>query len=133
MGNTIIMIGRLGADPEMRYTPSGTPVTNFSLANDVGYGDNKTTVWFRVNCWNKQAEVANEYLAKGNRVQIVGELSERKYTANNGEQRSSLEIRCRELEFVETSGRDEGSGPTSTENRQPAAPVEAEVPDSLPW
>ena len=68
------VLGRAGRDPEMRYTPAGKAVTNLSVAADVGFGDNKKTVWFRVTFWDKLAEVVNQYVTKGNTVYIEGEL-----------------------------------------------------------
>ncbi len=85
MFNQVTALGRLGSDPELRYTPSGTAVANFSLATDVGWCDNKSTVWFRVNAWDKQAEFVNQYLTKGRTVLVVGELSLNEYTTAGSE------------------------------------------------
>tara|TARA_S200002703_G_C3717566_1_gene220441 strand:+ start:17 stop:391 length:375 start_codon:yes stop_codon:yes gene_type:complete len=124
MYNSITALGRLGTDPEMRYTDKGTAVTNFSLATDVGWGDNKQTVWFRVNCWDKMAESANQYLEKGRSVLVVGELSQREYTTQGGETRTSLEVRARDLKFI-----NDGQ-PRTTPN--PSA-TSAESTEELPW
>ena len=70
-----IVYGRAGRDPEMRYTQKGKPVTNLSVAADVGFGDNKKTCWFRVTFWDKLAEVVNTHVGKGDTVYIEGELS----------------------------------------------------------
>jgi single-strand DNA-binding protein len=124
MYNSITALGRLGTDPEMRYTDKGTAVTNFSLATDVGWGDNKQTVWFRVNCWDKMAESANQYLEKGRSVLVVGELSQREYTTQGGETRTSLEVRARDLKFI-------NDGQSQAAPKPAAAPVE--TTEELPW
>lgn len=93
MVNRVILVGRLGRDPEMRYTPGGIPVCSFSVACDSGYGDSKKTVWFRVSAWRRLAETCNEYLAKGRLAYVEGVLSEpRAYQAKDGEWRASLDV-----------------------------------------
>src|SRR5215813_7371309 len=77
--NKIIVVGYLGRDPELRYTPDGTPVCNFSVATTERRKDKSgefrdVTTWFTVNMWGRQAEVANQYLAKGKQVYIEGRL-----------------------------------------------------------
>jgi single-strand DNA-binding protein len=79
MYHTIIIVGNLGKDPEMRYTPSGQAVTNFNVATNRQYTGSdgnqvKETIWFRVSTWGKQAETCNQYLKKGSRVLIEGRL-----------------------------------------------------------
>jgi len=101
MYHKVIAVGRLGRDPEMRYTPQGHPVCNFSVATDVGWGDNKTTVWFRVTAWRKLAETCNQYLKKGRQVLVEGELSEPKpYQGRDNEWRASLNLTAREVRFL---------------------------------
>src|SRR3972149_11971043 len=80
MYHTIIIVGNLGKDPEMRYTPSGQAVTSFSVATSRQYtGQNgqkvKETIWFRVSAWGKQAETCNQYLRKGSKVLVEGRLT----------------------------------------------------------
>ena len=74
MYQKIIIIGNLGRDPEMRYTPEGSPVTSFSVATSRRFGDKEETTWFRVTVWNKQAETCNQYLHKGSKVLVEGRL-----------------------------------------------------------
>jgi len=74
MYQKIILVGNLGRDPEMRYTPDGNPVTSFSVATSRRYGDKDETTWFRVTVWGKQAESTNQYLHKGSKVLIEGRL-----------------------------------------------------------
>ncbi len=104
MFHTIIVAGNIGRDPEMRYTPSGVPVTSFSVATSRQYSNaqgqlTKETIWFRVTCWSKLAEYANNYLKKGHKVLIEGRLvpdpnsgGPRVWTRNDGTSSASFEI-----------------------------------------
>lgn len=117
MYQKLIIIGRLGRDPEMRYTQDGTPVTSFSVATDRQWTDpsgqkQKKTTWFRVSAWRKQAEVCNQYLTKGKMVMVEGELSEPKpYQKRDGTYGANLELRAFAVKFL--SGREDGSGPAA--------------------
>ncbi len=108
-----IVIGHLGRDPEMRYTPTGTPVTSFSIAttrkwtNQNGEQQEKTT-WFRVTCWQKTAETAAQYLKKGSLVLVEGDIDASAYTDREGSPRASLELRVTNLRFM-GSRREEGA------------------------
>lgn len=113
--NKVQIIGNLGADPEMRYTPSGSAVTNFRVAvsrNRRGTDGNMIdeTEWFRVVAWDsgsyKLAEICNEYLRKGHKVYVEGRLQSRKYTDKDGIERTSVEIVATDM--VMLSGREEG-------------------------
>ncbi len=95
--NKVQIIGRLGRDPEMRYTPQGTPVTNFSVATggkwtDRNGNERDDTEWFRVEAWNRLAETCNQYLAKGREVYIEGRLKTRRYTDRDGIERTVVEV-----------------------------------------
>lgn len=103
--NKIIIIGNLGRDPEMRYTPSGAAVTNFSVAVSRNYktadGEQREeTEWFNVSCWNRLAETANQYLSKGKQVYIEGRLKTRSYQDQNGEKRFSLDVTASEMQML---------------------------------
>jgi single-strand DNA-binding protein len=74
MYTKLLIIGNLGRDPEMRYTPGGDPVTTFSVATSRKAGEKDETTWFRVTVWNKQAESCNQYLHKGSKVLVEGRL-----------------------------------------------------------
>ncbi len=101
MHQSITLLGRLGNDPELRYTPSGKPVANLSLAVDKGFGENKKAIWFRVSVWDSQAESCAKYLAKGSTVLIVGELEEpRTYQGKDGQMHASLEVTARQVKFI---------------------------------
>ncbi len=115
MYQRIIIIGRLGRDPEMRYTAQGTPVTSFSVATDRVWTDQsgqrqERTVWFRVSAWRRLAETCNQYLSKGRLVMVEGELQEpTPYQSRDGEWRASLEITARDVKFLGGRG-DAGAG-----------------------
>jgi single-strand DNA-binding protein len=115
--NKIIVIGNLGSDPEMRYTPNGQAVTNFNVATNYRYntasGEQRDeTEWFRVSVFGRQAESCNQYLAKGRKVYVDGRLKSRTYQDRNGETRVSLEITAQDVRFLSTTGGGgEGSGP----------------------
>jgi single-strand DNA-binding protein len=109
--NKVQIIGNLGADPEMRYTPSGTAVTNFRVAvnrNRRGQDGNniEETEWFRVVAWEKLAETCNEYLRKGQQVYVEGRLQSRKYMDKDNIERTSVEIVANEMMML--GGRGEG-------------------------
>lgn len=112
MYQKVILVGRLGRDPEMRYTPDGKPVASFSVATDRHWTDangqrQEKTVWFRVTAWGKQAETCNTYLAKGRQVMVEGELDEpRTYQGKDGTWRASLDVRATNVRFL--GGRAEG-------------------------
>lgn len=113
MYQQLTLIGHLGQQPEMRYTPAGKAFASFSLAvsrkwtNPDGQQQEKTT-WFRVTAWERRAELANQYLTKGSKVLIVGEINEaRPWTDQNGNLRASLEVTALELRFLDNRGRDQ--------------------------
>jgi len=105
MYQQLILIGRLGRDPEMRYTPTGQAVTSFSVATDRVYRDSadqqkKETTWFRVATWGKMAEACNQYLEKGKLVMVVGRVSTQAWKDNNGDARASLEVVASAVKFL---------------------------------
>lgn len=101
-----IGIGNLGNDPEQRFTPGGVPVASFSLAVNRTWTDNEgnrkdKTTWVRVTCWKKQAEIVAQYLTKGSKVMVIGEIEEaRPYTDRDGNQRASLEVTAHTIKFL---------------------------------
>ena len=100
--NKVMIIGHLGRDPEMRYTPSGRPVTTFSVATNRSWstsdGERRTdTEWFNVVAWNKLAEICNQYLTKGQQVYIEGRLQSRRWEDSNGTKHTSVEIVANEM------------------------------------
>ena len=138
--NKIVLIGYLGRDPELRYTPDGTPVCNFSVATTERRKD-KTgefqdhTTWFRVSLFGRQAEVASQYLSKGRQVFIEGTLSQREYTDKEGNARTSLEVRGSDIHFIGSRGDESGAG-SEARPAQSARPTGASGPisdDDIPF
>lgn len=135
MYQKIIIVGNLGRDPEMRYTPSGTPVTNFSVATNRRWTDQQgqpqeETVWFRISCWGRLAETTNEYLSKGRGVLVEGMLQPdpetggpRLWTGNDGITRASFEVRAQNVKFL--AGAD-SRGPAPYEAEEPAGDLDEE-------
>lgn len=125
----ITLIGNLGNDPELRYTPAGIPVASFSLAvsktwTEDGQKREKTT-WFRVTAWRKQAETVSQYLHKGSKVLIIGEIEEaRAFTDRQGNNRASLEVTAQTIKFL--SGRGDGE-------QQESAPAAHNDGESVPF
>ena len=116
--NKIILVGNLGRDPELRYTPQGTPVCSFSLATNERRKDRNTgenndiTTWFRVTLWGRQAETASQYLQRGRPVYIEGRLRVEEYTDRDGNKRHSLEVNATDMQFISAGGgRSEDAGP----------------------
>jgi single-strand DNA-binding protein len=125
MFQTIILVGNLGRDPEMRYTPSGQPVTSFSLATNRKYtassGDLvEETIWFKISVWGKRAESCNQYLKKGSKVLIEGRLTcdpstggPRIWTRQDGTAAASFEVSANTVQFLSSRGEDTTTGPVS--------------------
>ena len=112
--NKVILLGNLGADPEVRYTPSGNAVTNIRIATSESWTDKNTnekqerTEWHRVTLFNRLGEIAGEYLKKGSQVYIEGSIRTEKYQdKNTGEDRYSTKIIAREMQLL--GGRPDGS------------------------
>ncbi len=115
MYQRIVIVGRLGADPEMRYTPSGDPVTSFRVATNRRYTDREgnshdETTWFRVTAWRRLAETCNQYLAKGRLVLVDGRLNPdesgnpRVWTGKDGVARASYELTANTVKFLSPRG-----------------------------
>lgn len=137
MFHTVIIAGYLGRDPEMRYTPSGTPVTTFSVASSRRWTDQSgqaqdETVWFRVSAFGKLAETCNQYLAKGRAVLVEGRLrpdengNPRVWTGQDGTARASFEVTAQTVRFL---GRREeaAAGPAEIPEYEPSG-EEEEIP-----
>jgi len=123
MFHTIIIVGNLGRDPEMKYTPSGQPVTNFSVASNRSYNDAngqpvKETIWFRVTTWGKLAETCSQHLQSGSKVLVEGRLTPdpdtggpRVWNRQDGSAGASFEVTASTVRFL--SARGEASGETA--------------------
>ena len=120
MYQKIVIVGNLGRDPEMRYTPSGQAVTNFSVATNLRYTSSAgekvdETIWFRVSAWGRLAETCNQYLKKGRKVLVEGRLTAdnatggpRIWTDNAGQPRASFEISAITVQFLSGRGEEDG-------------------------
>ncbi len=119
MFHTIILIGNLGKDPEMRYTPAGQPVTSFSVASNRSYNGSNgekvdETTWFRVTAWGKQAETCNQFLRKGSKVLVEGRLTPdesggpRIWNRQDGTPAASFEVTASTVRFLSQRGESEG-------------------------
>ena len=130
--NKVMIIGNLGRDPEMRYTPSGTPVTSFSVAVSRNWrtpeGENREeTEWFNVECWNKLAEIANQYLQKGRQVYIEGRLKTDSWDdKNTGEKRYRTKVVASDMTML--GGRGEGGAPVEAAAQESSADI-----DNMPF
>lgn len=117
MLNKVMLIGRLGQDPELRYTKGGgVPVTTLNVATDETYVDRdgnkqKTTEWHRVVVFQRQAENCHNYLGKGSLVYVEGSLTTRKWQDQNGQDRYTTEIKARSVQFLDRRGERSGDGP----------------------
>ena len=136
-----MVIGNLGSDPEMRYTPSGVPVTSFSIATNRRYNtregeSREETEWFRVVTWNRLAEQCNQYLTKGRRVYAEGRLKSDTWVGNDGQTRFRNEINAFTVLFLDGGG-GERSGPRDSfgGGGDPFAggPPTQGDDDDLPW
>jgi single-strand DNA-binding protein len=110
--NKVILVGRLGRDPETRYTGGGQAVANFSVATDESYKDRngerqKRTEWHKIVVWGKQAEIAQQYLKKGSLIFIEGRIQSREWQDKEGQKRTSFEIVANNFRML--GGRAEGA------------------------
>ena len=133
--NKIILVGNLGRDPELRYTPQGTPVCSFTVATNEKRKDRAGeaqdfTTWFRVTLWGRQAETASQYLTKGRPVYIEGRLRLEEWTDRDGKQRYTLEVHATDMQFI-GGGRGDEAAPYTGGKAAPTdrSPAEAELSD----
>ncbi|MBZ5515860.1 MAG: single-stranded DNA-binding protein [Acidobacteriia bacterium] len=141
--NKVILIGRLGRDPELKYTPSGAPVCKFSLATDAVWKDKtgepqKQTEWHNIVTWGKLAEICGEYLTKGKQVYIEGSIRSREYEDKSGNKRTVHEIIARQMTMLGSRADTEravserpATEPAPSERTAPpdGAPPEPEITD----
>ncbi|MDF1543785.1 MAG: single-stranded DNA-binding protein [bacterium] len=137
--NKAILIGRLGKDPELKYTPSGKAVATFSLATSERWkgqdGEKKeSTVWHNIVAWGRQAEVMKEYLSKGQQVYVEGRISNRSYDDKEGNKKYISEVVVQNFTFIEPRGSSAGSGASSgSGDVPPPPPPPAGDDDDLPF
>jgi single-strand DNA-binding protein len=143
--NKVIIVGNLGSDPETRYMPSGSAVTNLTVATNESWKDKQTgeqkdrTEWHKVAMFNRLAEIAAEYLRKGSQVYIEGKLRTRKWQDKNGQDRWTTEIVADEMQMLGgRGGAGGGSAPMSSsqDSGAPSAPPQAgpdDFDDDIPF
>ncbi|MBI64565.1 MAG: single-stranded DNA-binding protein [Chloroflexi bacterium] len=149
--NQILLIGRAGRDPELRYMEDGSPVTNFSLAVNSNRPDPtnqgewiEDTEWFNVSVWGRQAESTNQYLTKGRKIFVEGRLFSREYTNAAGETRQSLEVRAFRVIVLDRRESESGdsndygndirtSSETSDNNQNIDNQDNGDTVEELPW
>ena len=141
--NKVILIGRLGRDPECRYLPNGDAVCNFSIATSESWKDQsgqkkERTEWHAITMYRKLAEIAAQYLKKGSQVYIEGRIQSRKYTGKDGIERTAFEIIASEMKML--GGKAEGGEgqhnppPPPQARQQTAAPVpQDDIDDDVPF
>ncbi len=127
--NKIIIVGNLGRDPELRYTPQGVAVCNFSLATNEKKRDKSgelqdVTTWFRVTLWRNQAENAAKYLTKGRPVYIEGRLGVEEWTDREGNNRHTLEVQATDMQFISSGPRTDEEYSGSSQPAEFAGPAD---------
>ncbi|WP_323175830.1 single-stranded DNA-binding protein [Neisseria cinerea] len=145
MLNKVILIGRLGKDPEVRYMPNSEAVCNFSVATSESWKDQngqrqERTEWHNITMYRKLAEIAGQYLKKGSQVYLEGKIQSRKYTDKNGIERTAYDIIVNEMKML---GGGDGQQAQSAQNGAPPAPPKAkqtapaqpreDIDDDIPW
>ncbi len=118
--NKITIVGNLGRDPELRYTPQGTAVCSFSVATSEKRKDKSgemqdVTTWFKITLWNKQAETASKWLTKGKPIYIEGRLRTEEWTDKDGKTRTSLEVFGTDMQFIGSKGDSNMSSSSSSD------------------
>lgn len=121
------LIGNLGRDPELRYTPNGQAVTDFSVAVNRKWKSKdgtpgEETTWFKVTCWGSLAETTNQYLSKGRQVMIVGRVKASAWIGQDGEARATLELTAQEVKFLGGRGDDQAGAPQNLPNDEEEIP-----------
>ena len=141
--NKVMLIGNLTKDPELRYTPNGTAVTNLRLAVNRKFKDRsgelkEDTCFVTVTAWDKQAEICNQYLQKGRAVFVEGILQSRSWETNDGQKRSTIDVRAERIQFLGPNVRAEGgnaAGVASESNAKDSDQHQDEVisPEDIAW
>lgn len=122
--NKVILIGNVGADPELRYTAGGTAVTNFNIATNESWTDSsgerqERTEWHRIVVWGRLAEICNQYLRKGSKVYVEGRLQTRSWETQDGQKRYTTEVVARDMQMLDSRGDFDSGGSVSRGPDQP--------------
>ena len=138
--NKVMLIGNVGQDPELRYTPDGNPVANFSIAvnrrRKVGDEFKDETEWFNIVCFSRTAENVNQYLSKGQKVYVEGRFQSSEYVGQDGNQRKSFEVIANDVTFLSTKSEAESINQSSVQNQATteSKPTDSDDEDKdLPW
>lgn len=123
--NKVMLLGRLGQDPELRYTPSGSAVCNFSVATSENWTDKsgqrqERTEWHRIVVWGKLAELCNQYLAKGRQLYLEGKIQTRSWDGQDGQKRYTTEVHAQTVQFI--GGQAQAGAPAPRPEMAPAGP-----------
>ncbi|MBE9520793.1 MAG: single-stranded DNA-binding protein [Proteobacteria bacterium] len=137
MVNKVILIGNLGADPEVRYTQNGTAVANFRIATTETWKKDgekeEQTEWHRIVTFARLAEICGEYLSKGSRVYIEGRIQTRKWEDRDGNPRYTTEIVAREMKMLSARGAAEGGQAGGSRPEEPPLPDVPPMEDDVPF
>ena len=115
--NKVELLGRVGTDPEMSYTPNGTAITKLRLATDRRRQDGQVEAdWHDVVCWSKQAEAVNTYISKGQRIYVAGRLVQNTWENGDGERRHRTEVHASEVVFLDSNHNGNGAGDDGEED-----------------
>ena len=133
MLNKVMLIGNLGSDPEVRYTPNGDAVGNFPLATNKRWKDRngeqqERTEWHRIVCWRDQAENAAKYLTKGKKVYVEGEIQTRSWETDDGEKRYTTEVVARIIQFLDPPKEGSSGGGGGGRSSAPPPPDDDDLP-----
>lgn len=135
--NLLTAIGNISKDADLRYTPNGDAICNFSFALNSGYGDKQITTWLNCSIWGKRAENLSPMLLKGTKIGISGELTNRPYQAKDGTEKHSLEVRVNDVTLL---GKKESVGTPLEEKHRakvdtssPMTDIDSDIPFSNPY
>lgn len=135
--NKVILVGRLGRDPEVRYTPNGVPVASFSIATSEEWKDKETgekrerTEWHRIEAWRRLAEICGEYLNKGKQVYIEGKLQTDAWEDRDGNKRYTTKIVAQNMQMLDSAGK--GGSAESVDERHPVEEPVNIPEDDIPF
>jgi single-strand DNA-binding protein len=128
--NNCQFIGRLGRDPEKRFSNNEKEISTFSIAVDTGFGDNKTTEWLNITAFGKTAEFANKYLGKGRLVFVQGSLRIEKYEGKDGTEKTAVKIYANQIQGLDSAKDGNGNGGSKSSRKQEE---EDDTDDPMPW
>ena len=136
--NKVILVGNLGADPELKYLPSGVPVVNFSLATSESWTDKdgerqERTEWHRLVLWRKLAEIAEKYLRKGSKLYVEGKLQTRSWDDQSGQKRYTTEIVVNDMQLLDGRSDMSGGGERGPPPSEPPTTNDVGGDDDLPF